>query len=70
MASRRGGRTLKEFITIRYLVDQIRRDNQEKKYLSTLSYDCSIRNWFNDGSIEVPELTKLTIENIKNKKET
>jgi hypothetical protein len=68
MASRRGGRALKEFMTIRYLVDEKRREENEKKYLSTLSYDCLTRNWFNDGSITLPESTKQIIENIKNTK--
>lgn len=52
--------------SIRYRVDNIRRESQEKKYLSVLSFDDPVRYWFNDGSVDVPNSTKEIIENIKN----
>jgi len=55
-----------EFLSIRYIVDQIRRENQEKSYLTSLPHDYPFRNWFNDGNIEVTNSTRLIIENIKN----
>lgn len=52
--------------TIRYRVNQLRREDQEKKYLSVLSFDDPVRYWFNDGSVDVSKSTKEIIKNIKN----
>jgi hypothetical protein len=61
--------SMAEFLSIRYIVDQIRREDHEKRYVSTLPRNYPFRNWFNDGSTEVSNSTRLIIENIKNKKE-
>jgi len=62
---------MKEFVTIRYLIDDLRRQEREDKYLSELKWAYlrgmpvePVKDWFNDSAIEVSESTKLLIQNI------
>jgi hypothetical protein len=53
---------MKEFMTIRYCVDELRRQAREQKYLKCA--DDWQRSWFKDVDIEVEESTKTLIQNI------
>jgi len=56
---------MKEFVTIRYLIDELRREDIEQGYLRhVLPPRSRLKNWFNDSDIKVEESTKLLIQNI------
>lgn len=57
---------MKEFMTIRYCVDERRRQAREQEYLDYVNpadWRCCA-HWFKDGNIEVQDSTKLLIQNI------
>ena len=58
---------MKEFMTVRYCVDEIRRQAREQKYLirqERADPADSLMSWFKDVDIEVQDSTKLLIQNI------
>jgi len=61
---------MKEFMTVRYLVDELHRENIEQGYLRHVLHPRSkLKNWFNDSDIKVDESTKTLIQNIFKGKE-
>lgn len=56
---------MKEFITVRYLIQQLRREDREQRYVNlVLNRGNPLQNWFKDVDIEVEESTKTLIQNI------
>jgi len=60
-----GGFGMKEFMTVRYLIDELHRENIEQGYMRHVLHPRSkLKNWFNDSDIKVEESTKTLIQNI------
>jgi hypothetical protein len=64
---------MKEFMTVRYCVDELRRQAREQEYLSNFEWEgidnisiepYELKCWFDDSNIKVEESTKTLIQNI------